>query len=69
MKYRWKKEENLKLPVSKEGISEMSLIRHSMHLLSFSISITTDKFSFKLEEKKPKDSIKPSVNAGTYKSI
>jgi len=69
VKCRRKKEENLKLPVSKQGISEMSLIRHHMHFLSFSISITTDKFSFKLEEKKPKDSIKPNVNAGTYKSI
>ena len=68
MKYRREKEKTLELPVSTECGTEMSLIGQGMNLPSISMSVITDEFSFKLEDKKPKDSIKPNVlfvNAGT----
>lgn len=49
----------------------MSLIGQDMNLPSISISIKADEFPFQLEEKKTKDSIKPSVlsaNASTHPS-
>lgn len=58
MKYRREKK-TLELPVSTECGTEMSVIGQGMNLPSISMSVITDEFSFKLEDKNPKTPLNP----------